>query len=196
MVNQRSKRDRSLTEDGLNKLLEAFSSDRQHAAEQYAHVLRSLIRLFDWRGSSNSERDADETLDRVAGKLCEIEIEDVYGYILGVARNVALESHRAQRKEQASLEALPISSNESKADEDLNQRFACFEDCLALLPEVNRELILAYYQDDKQTRIDNRRKLAEQAGIPIGRLRIQAHRIREKLEACIKRCLSTTGKQD
>lgn len=196
MGNRTLKRDWNLTGDAFNRLLEALDPDRQRAAEQYEHVRRSLIRYFDWRGSASSESDADGTIDRVARKLCERNIDDVYSYILGIARNVLLESHRAQRKEQASLESWPVSSNDSKEDEGFDRRFVCFENCLTQLPAIKRELILAYYQGDKQTKIVNRQKLADKAGIPIERLRIQVHRIREKLETCIKQCLSTTGEQD
>ncbi len=192
MVNRSLKRDWVLTEDCFNRLLEALDPDRHRAAEQYEHLRRSLMRYFDWRGSIYYERDADETIDRVARKLCEGRlVDELYSYALGVARNVALESLRLQQKEQASVDVSPTVSSNPKEDEDFDLRFDCFESCLAQLPTDKRDLILAYYEGDKRSRIANRQKLADEAGMPIGRLRIQAHRIREKLEKCIEQCFSS-----
>lgn len=191
MANRFLKRNWVLTEESFNKLLEALDPNRRRAAEQYEHLRRSLIRYFEWRGSSYSERDADDTIDRVARKLNEGSIvEDFYTYALGVARNVALESLRGTRQEQAWFNYAPLLTDDPKVDEDADRRFDCFESCLAQLSTAKRELILAYYEGDQKTKIANRRRLATAVGMPISRLRIQAHRIREKLEACIKDCLS------
>jgi DNA-directed RNA polymerase specialized sigma24 family protein len=188
-VNQRLKRDWVLTEDGFNKLLEVLDPDRQRAAERYEHVRRSLIRYFDWRGSTSAEKDADDTIDRVARKLDEREVDDVYAYALGVARNVARESLRIQQNERRSLETVsPIATGPEDALSE--QRFECFERCLGSLAADKQELILSYYQGDKRTKIASRRRMAERAGIPINRLRIQAHRIRERLETCINHFVS------
>jgi hypothetical protein len=80
------KKDWVLNEDAFNRLLGCLDADRQRAGEQYEHLRRSLIKYFNWRGSIYPEKDADETIDRVALKLYEgPEIEDLYSYALGVA---------------------------------------------------------------------------------------------------------------
>jgi len=193
---QRLKRDWVLTEDTFNKLLEVLDPDPRRAAEQYEHLRRSLIRYFDWRGSTSAEKDADDTIDRVARKLDEREIEDVYTYALGVARNVARESLRKQQKENGSVESVASLSHELQQDTNAERRFECFETCLTNLPVEKQELILSYYQGDKRTKIASRKRMAEQAGIPINRLRIQAHRIREGLETCINQCVSKSTEKD
>jgi RNA polymerase sigma factor (sigma-70 family) len=196
MANRPLKRDWVLTEDGFNHLLEVLDPDRERASEQYEHVRRSLIRYFDWRGSTSAETDADDTIDRVARKLDEGEVEDVYAYALGVARNVARESLRIQLKESNSLESLASLASGPPKDMNSERRFECFETCLANLPTDKRDLILSYYQGDKRTKIASRRRMAEQSGIPINRLRIQAHRIRERLETCINSCVSKSAEKD
>ncbi len=196
MANRSPKQDWVLTEESFNSFLAALDPDRQRAAEQYEHVRRSLIRYFYWRGSFFPERDADETIDRVARKLVEQQVADVHTYSLGVARNVAHESLRVQSREQAQLAAADSFSSEAPANAVFDLHLECCEACLANLPSAQRELVLAYYEGEKQMKIDNRRKLAAGVGVPVERLRIQVHRIREKLETCIKRCLSTTGEQD
>ena len=196
MANRQLKRDWVLNEHGFNRLLEVLDPDRQSAAEQYEHVRRSLIRYFDWRGSTSAEKDADDTIDRVARKLDEKEVDDVYAYALGVARNVARESLRIQQTERSSHEALQLLSSGPTQDVTSEQRFECFETCLANLASDKQELILSYYQGTKRTKIASRKRIAEQTGIPINRLRIQAHRIREKLESCISQCVSKMVEDD
>lgn len=189
------KRDWSLTEVGFNKLLGALDPDRDGAAGQYEHLRRALIRYFDWRGSFSPESDADETIDRVAQKLAEQPVGDVYAYALGVARNVAHESIRIQSR-QAELITSPPQSGNSPVDAAFERRIECCETCLKHLPREQRDLIIAYYEGEKQTKIANRQRLAVKTGVPINRLRLQVHRIREKLETCITQCLETKGEQD
>lgn len=188
------KKDWVLDESTFNKLLECLGRDRLSAGEKYEQLRRSLIKYFNWRGSQQAEVDADETIDRLARKLYEgSEFEDIYTYALGMARLVALESLRTQEKAQKLSERLPSLASDSEADEDAGKRVACFDNCLANLSADKRELIVQYYQGDKGTKIVNRQCLAEQLGMPINRLRIQAHRIREKLEACLKNCLASSS---
>ena len=196
MANRSPKRDWALTEENLNRFLGALDPDLQGAAEQYEHVRSSLARYFHWRGALFPERDADETIDRVARKLQEIQVDDVYIYTLGVARNVAHESLRAQSKEQAQLAASDRFSSEALADAPFDRRLKCCETCLANLPPPQSDLVLAYYEGEKQTKIANRQKLAEKSGIPIESLRIKIHRIRGRLESCINQCVSIAEEND
>ena len=180
-----------LTAESFNKLLEALDGDPQRAAEQYEHLRRSLIKYFTWRGSIYAEQDADETIDRISRKLCEGHVfDDLFTYALGIARNVWLESMRSQEKEREAIQNADFLKSDKNEEEEPDHRFMCFENCLGQLPEANRALILAYYDGDKQQKIANRKRLANEAGMPIARLQIQAHRIREKLEDCIKNCVA------
>jgi len=193
-VKQPFKRDWVLTEDAFNKLLECLDKDRLHAGEKYEQLRRSLIKYFNWRGSLQAEVDADDTIDRLARKLYEgSEFEDIYTYALGMARLVVLESLRTQEKAQKLGERLSLSSSGNKEDEDDGKRRACFDTCMANLSADKRNLIVHYYQGDKGAKITNRQRLAEKLGMPINRLRIQAHRIREKLEACLNACLASSS---
>jgi RNA polymerase sigma factor (sigma-70 family) len=187
----------ALNEEAFHKLLASLDADRQRAGERYEHLRRGLIRFFDWRGSRQSETDADETIDRLARKLDEgAAIDDVYSYAIGVGRLVLLESYRSQEKEQSVSEPFSLPASDEEEDREYDQRADCFDSCLAKLPADKRELIVRYYQGDERAKINNRQQLAERLGIPISRLRIQAHRIREKLEACIHNCLLYAAGKD
>jgi RNA polymerase sigma factor (sigma-70 family) len=194
MVDRPRKKDWVLTGEALELLLVRLDADRQRAGEQYEHLRRSLIRFFDWRGSRQAEEAADETIDRIAKKLdIGATIDDVHSYAIGVARLVLLESFRSQEKEQQSNDPFSLPALDVEEDRESEQRADCFDACLAKLPADKREMIVRYYQGDKQAKIDSRQQLAERLGVPISRLRIQTHRIREKLETCIHKCLSAAG---
>ncbi len=64
-----------------------------------------------------------------------------------------------------------------------------FETCLKKLSDDSRELIVAYYREQRRAKIKLRKELAERLGIPLNALRIRAHRIRTKLEDCVVNCL-------
>lgn len=53
----------------------------------------------------------------------------------------------------------------------------------------SRQMIERYYAEDKQAKIDLRKRIAEEFGISPNTLRLRALRIREKLQACIEQCL-------
>ena len=187
MVEPRTK----LTRESFDTFLKTLDADPQRAGERYEDLRGGLIRFFQWRGSFQAEKDADETIDRVAHKLCQTTVEDVYRYAVGVARNVALESIRHQQKERAKLAASGTVATAPGEDEQFDARLECFESCLAQLPASKRNLILEYYEGDKRTKIANRQRLAKAAAMPISRLRIQAHRIRQQLHNCIEQCMTT-----
>ena len=48
---------------------------------------------------------------------------------------------------------------------------------------------MKYYEGEKQAKITNRRRLAEELGITLDALRIRAHRIRRELRKCVVHCL-------
>src|SRR5437763_189010 len=70
-----------------------------------------------------------------------------------------------------------------------NRLLECLDGCLEKLPAETRMLIMEYYQLRKQAKIDRRKALAEELGIPVNALRIRAHRVRAQLEECVMGCL-------
>src|SRR5262249_20815283 len=86
-----------LTEESFAKLLRSLDSDWERAGEMYEDWRRTLIRFFEWRGTSAPAEQADETLNRVARRLYEgQEVTNIGGYCYGVARLVLLESLKGQ----------------------------------------------------------------------------------------------------
>ena len=74
-------------------------------------------------------------------------------------------------------------------DIEYEQRQRCFDSCLGELPIKNRKIILVYYEGVRRTKIERRKKLAEQLQISLDALRIRTHRIRKGLRGMYSRCL-------
>src|SRR5262249_41368422 len=112
-----------------------------------------------------------------------------------VARLVCLEALK-RRGRALSLDApgVPAVANaDGSPAADLEHRFGCLERCLGQLADDQRELILEYYRDDRRGRIERRRALADRLGARRETLANRAQRIRNRLEACITRCIRARG---
>ena len=173
-----------LTRESFDTLLDWLDPDREQAGRKYEAIRTRLIKILACRGCYEPEDLADETINRVTNKLKEIA-ETYSGepapYFYGVANKVHLEYLR--RKPPPPL---PARHDDS---EEIEQEYWCLDRCVGDLTPDNRELVLQYYQEDKQAKIDCRKRLAEQLGIALNALRIRAHRIRQTLQDCVKECL-------
>ena len=178
-----------LTEEAFAKFLTGLDPDPTRAGEKYEALREALVKFLDWRGAPFPEELVDETFNRVARKLDEGEaIRDLPVYCHGVARLVFLQSLEHPDNKRVELESLPPIAIPAPEPVVADVRRECFHHCLQELPAESRQLITAYYQEEKRQKIDNRSSLAERLGIPLNALRSRAQRIRDKLEQCIRRC--------
>jgi RNA polymerase sigma factor (sigma-70 family) len=179
------KKDWSLTPRAFQRLLEALGPDPETAGARYEILRMKLIKFFEWRGAERPEDNADQTLDRVSRRLDEGErVESLERYCYGVARLVLLEAARDRRREHASVPGFHPWRDEGGLDAE--ERQASLERCLAHLPPDDRKLICQYYEGEHRSRIEHRRELALRLGIPVSTLRLRAHRIRIRLEDCLR----------
>ena len=103
-------------------------------------------------------------------------------YFAGVAINIFRES---LRKETPPAVVMP---KPTPPDEDEERDFACLESCVQKLNAVDRDLVLTYYEEERQAKIDRRKKLADKLGVGLNALRIRACRIRARLLKCVELC--------
>jgi RNA polymerase sigma factor (sigma-70 family) len=172
----------ALTQDAFDQFLQWLDPDREQAGSKYEAIRRRLIRIFTCRGCQDPEDLADETINRVARKVQEINanyVGDPALYFYGVARNVYLE-HVKKRPAP-----LPVPDPDPVREQD----YECLEKCLAGLTPANREMVLDYYRQEKQAKIDHRKLLAQRLGIAPNALRIRLHRVRAALQECMDNCL-------
>ncbi len=181
----------TLTESGLQVLLDRLATDREQAAEEYEALRALLIQFFEWKNLPHPDGLADRTIDRVIRRLQDGEaILNISGYAYGVARRLAQEAFRGLKRETDVHEHLfrqAAFTHGERANED---EVACLEKCLQILPAQDRQLVLAYYEEVGRAKIDDRKALAASSGLQPGALRTRVHRIRARLEECTRRCLT------
>jgi DNA-directed RNA polymerase specialized sigma24 family protein len=183
-------REPTITQDKFDKMLAWLDQNREAAGEKYENIRRSLIRICNWRGCSAAEELADEALNVVIQKIDELAGSysgkpELYFY--GVARRLLSEHYRAERR-RGSMPELATDEFALQGQRDrIELTDICLTRCIQELKPDDSQLILGYYQGDKQTKIRNRKELAGNLGS--NTLRVRVHRIRTKLEECIKRCL-------
>lgn len=186
-----------LTKEAFDKLLVSLDSEPDLASEKYLIIRRNLVRFFEGRGCPFAEEHADEVINRLAKRCGAGEvINDMNSYCYGVARLLLLEIFKEQARQTSALNELSsierTRSDEHELDRS-NERLECLTRCLKTLPPDGRQLVVDYYEGDKQSRIENRKRLTQSLGIPNQALRSRALRLREKLEACISSCLRKQG---
>jgi len=186
-----------LTAEEFAKLLDCLDGNRERAGEKYEELRRTLIRFFEWRGAPFPEEHADETFNRIARKLCEgIEIQNIGGYCYEVARRVCLEIFKGRDSKRVPLEEVASEARVAEMSAEAvekESRLECLEDCLRWIPAESRELIVEYYREEKRSRIDHRKVLAERLGLRRDALANRAQRVRDKLERCVAGCLRKKG---
>jgi DNA-directed RNA polymerase specialized sigma24 family protein len=181
-----SKKNWVLTQETFDALLSWLDSDREQAGQKYEDIRRKLVKIFTSRGCPVAEDLADETINRVAKKLKEI-VDGYVGnpalYFYGVANNVHLEFVRKKP-------APPPPPPPPKSSDELERESECLELCMQQLSRQNRELVLAYYQEEKAAKIEYRKELAQRLDIALNALRIRAFRLRASLRECVFECLN------
>jgi DNA-directed RNA polymerase specialized sigma24 family protein len=187
-----TRKGKDLTLEAFTTFLTRLSPNPEVAGEKYEELRRQLIRFFEWRGSRISEELADETLNRVMRKIEEgEEIEkNILALSLGIARFVFMEYRRLPDNRRVEIEELftvAAPSVRQEGDDDL--WLICLKECLSYLSDEDRELIIEYYQEDKQAKIDCRKALAAKLGISINTLFSRAKRIRDRLERSVMDCV-------
>ncbi len=182
-----------ITQSAFDALLASLDAgNRDRAGTLYIELRENLCRFFTWRGAAHPEDAADETLNRAAKKLESGEtINDFRPFVFGVARFLLLETNRREEKARLALAELPNNKTvDSEATNYKQARFDCLENCLGELSNDDRDFIVEYYKGERAAKIANRQVLLEKSKLSAGGLRMKALRLRERLENCLRKCLS------
>jgi len=177
---------RELRREDFDRLLAWLDADRDRAGEIYERIRWRLVTILAARGCTLAEELSDETIDRVARRVVDIErtyVGDKAIYFLGVMNNV----HHEHLRRPATPRPLPTEGDDNSGARE--QVHLCLDTCLEKLAPYSRQLIERYYAADKKAKIDLRKLVARELGIKPGTLRLRALRIREKLQTCIESCL-------
>lgn len=178
---------KDLRQEDFDRLLAWLDTDRERAGVIYEKIRWRLVAILASRRCLIPEELADETIDRVARRV--VDIQDTYAgdkaiYFLGVMNNVHHEYLRRPTMPRLIEPDVNFETNE--------QLHFCLDQCLDKLAPYSRQLIERYYSENKQSKIDLRKRIAHELGIKSTALRLRALRIREKLQTCIEHCLEVS----
>lgn len=200
----KAKKHSQLTQEKFDKLLFVLDSDRTIAGERYEHLRQAMIAFFSFRGASDPEELADETMNRVASRLhdgAEIFSNNPASYFYGFARNIWNETVKKKNtlqpldetfSNQRSSALNPHEMLEQQLEQrDIEIRRVHLNHCLKGLSEKDRELLIEYYQDTGAARIDNRQALAERFSISPKTLRNKTVLLRGKLMDFVRKALNS-----
>jgi len=172
-----------LCQEDFDRLLLWLDPDPERAGVIYEKIRWRLIAILASRGCPLAEELADETIDRVARRVADIQaryVGDRAIYFLGVMNNV----HHEYLKQP-----LPRLIEGGDNSDELERTHLCLDNCLEKLPPHSRQIIERYYAETKRAKIDLRKRIAREFGVSLNTLRLRALRIRAKLQACIKQCM-------
>lgn len=180
-----------ITEEAFNKFLSWLHSDREKAGKKYEDIRRHLIIILTCRGCTEAEDLADETINRVirrAQQMSDTYVGEPKAYFITVAHHLFLE-YLAKNQTHSELPTeLP---QPPEPDPEEEREYDCLETCIQELIPASRDMLLRYYQENKQAKIDHRKKLAKELGIDLNALRIRAYRARVILQQCIDECMTS-----
>ena len=201
MVSTAHKQNRQaeLQAQAFRRLLAWLDQGVETNGQSYLVIRERLLSYFDRKNCLNADELADETLNRVARRLEEeggnIETEAPARYCYIVARFIFMEHLRETKRVDHALGQMQrlASNNDSLMNEaaaEKELRHKCLDRCIGKLDPASRDVITKYYIGKERVKIENRRSLANSLGISVNALSIRACRIRDKLEKCVRECLS------
>jgi DNA-directed RNA polymerase specialized sigma24 family protein len=175
----------------FDSLLSWLDQDRDVAGQKYENIRQSLIRILSWNGCRDAENVADKAIDVVMKKtqLREEYKGEPAHYFFGVAKNL-LREHQRDEKRHAELPEIGFdeqAKQEKLQRDELLDRFLTL--CLSKLKSGEAALILDYYKGSRRGRIIHRKGLADEGEVEPNTLRVRVHRIRKRLEQCMKKHL-------
>lgn len=180
-----------LTTESFEDLLALFSDDREVAGVRYEQMRAGLVRFFDFRGCTDPEALADDTINRVALKAgaCDgARTVRLTAFFYGFAANVLMEYRRRAKREVPLVENNEV-PHDHAASENNEKRDVCLTACLEKLPDAEREMIVEYYAFEGEKKLETRAFLCERLGCSPGTLYTKIFRIKAELRGCIKKCL-------
>ena len=177
-----------ITQQDFDGLLGRLASDAEEAGKKYEEIRTGLINDFYYRGCSDAEGLADETINRVTARIQGAKFDENFklaNYFYSFAAKIYLEDYKKRKRFVSEYEDLAV----LPPVEESNPRVIFLESCLANHPAEERTLLIKYYGFGKRERAEQRKLLAAAHKINILFLHTKISRLKKVLRACLKKCL-------
>lgn len=175
-----------ITQERFSRFLEWLSPDSERAGEEYERLRFRLCKFFSLRHCNFADELADETINRVIVRISTDQIENPLAYCYGVAKNVYRESLRKQRT-HLDIDEVTIAVNAPEPQSFSNE---CLDKCLERLSTDSRDLLLEYFSETKQKKIELHQRISESLRMTQTALRMRVMRSKQKLKTCVQECMS------
>lgn len=175
-----------ITQEQFSSFLEWLNPDFELAGEEYERLRFRLCRFFSLRGCNFADELADEAINRVILKSSAEKIDNKLAYCYGVAKNVFRESLRKERT-HLDIQEVTIAA---KPPEPQSFSSECLDKCLARLSSDTRKLLLDYFSESKQKKIELHQRISESLRTTQTALRMRVMRSKQKLKTCVHECMS------
>ncbi len=158
-----------------------YSSYNQLFMRYYSRLCAFVFKLT--QNYSVSEDVVQELFIKLWIQRGTLEIEDsVSGYLYRASKNAALNSLRAEKNRQKSIQNMPV--QEWKTDESLIEQIefsAALHQCISQLPERSRDVFM-------KSRFDGlkQQEISDQLGISIKTIKNQIWKSLQFLKACLE----------
>jgi DNA-directed RNA polymerase specialized sigma24 family protein len=179
-----------MNNDDFTRFLELLSSagGGEDAGSCYIRLYRRLQGFFTMRGVCDPAGAADATIDRAVRKIAEgAPVPDAAKYCMGIARNIAKERLRGERRESKVFLKF-IEDLDNGVGEQVARINQILKPCFELLAADDRELLVAYCRVLRgRARAEHRRELATSMSTTVPGLRMQVTRLRRELANCVEK---------
>lgn len=151
----------------------------------YIRLYGRLEGFFSMKGVRDALGAADAVIAVAYRRIAEgVPVPDVEKYCMGIARNVAKERLRAERREiNAFLEF--INDLDDGSGEHVARVEQVLKPCFEQLADGDQELLVAYCRVTRgRARAEHRRELAARMNTTVQGLRMRVTRLRKELTDC------------
>lgn len=187
-------------QESLETLLTWLDPDRDEAWAKYQEIWERLIKIFTWNRCKGVEDLAGEVIRRVEPKVPEL-LKTFSGdpalYFYGVAQKVVLETPRTEARFSEFQEESGVGGFTYPVDPEAvdvyELKLGHLDYCLDQLSEKDREIVLEYYQFDSESKLADRKRLAERLGLTMNALWIRASRLRSRVRKCVRKRIEQEG---
>lgn len=164
----------------------ASTSGNEDGASCYIRLHRKLEGFFTLRGIRGTAGAADAVIDIAVRKIAEgTPVPDAWKYCMGIARNVAKDLLRRERRETESfLKFLEDLDNDST--EQVDRITHVLKPCFEQLADDDKALLVAYCRIMQgRARAERRRELAAVMKMTVQAVRMRVNRLRKTLTDCV-----------
>ncbi len=179
-----------MNSEDFKRFLKLLSSSNggEDAGLCYIRLYRRLEGFFNMRGVSDAAGATDATIDVAVRKIAEgAPVPDAEKYCMGIARNIAKEWLRRERREPDAFLGY-MAELENGAGEQVERIERVLKPCFELLAAEDRELLVAYCRILRgRARAEHRRELAATMNTTVQGLRMQVTRLRRELSDCARK---------